>query len=187
MPMTECSKTRVRVLGVRLFFRRLVQFFVLLAFGSSGTVLCAQTVEITLVNGRNGRPMAGACVNVWVGHERKAAMAIPTDENGVARLRLTDKDGEIDIHDRWKDCGDFGMINPVVKYNESLRINAGYVSCQSRTPDHSWLAVTDLSTKEVLQHGFATANTCGKATASPRPGEVILFVRSLSWWEKLKQ
>lgn len=187
MPMTERSKTRVRISAVRLFFRSVVQLLVLLAFGSSGTVLCAQTVEIKLVNGRNGRPMAGTCVNVWVGTERKAAMAIPTDENGVARLPLTDKDGEIDINNRWKGCGDFGVINPVVKYNDSLRINAGYVLCQSRTPDHSWLAVTDLSTKEVLQHGIATTNTCGKATASPKPGEVILFVRSLSWWEKLKQ
>jgi hypothetical protein len=47
--------------------------------------------------------------------------------------------------------------------------------------------MTNFSTEEILQHGVATANTCGKATASPKPGEVILFVRPLTWWEKLKQ
>jgi hypothetical protein len=114
-------------------------------------------------------------------------MAIPTDNNGVARLRLTDRDGEIDIHNRWKGCGEFGVINPVVKYDDSFRINAGYVLCQPRTPDYSWLAMTDLSTKQVVQQGRVTTNTCGKATASPKPGELILFVRPLSWWEELKQ
>jgi len=187
MPMTERSRTRARS-AVQLFFKSVLHFLLAIALlGSLGSVLCAQTIEIRLVNGRNGDPMSDTCVNVWVGTERKAAMAIPTDEKGVARLRVTDKDGEIDIHNRWNGCGDFGMVNPVVKYNDSLRINAGYVSCQSRASDHSWLAITDLSTKEVLQHGVVTANTCGKATASPKPGELIIFVRPLSWWEKLKQ
>lgn len=187
MPMKEGSKTRFGVLAVSLFFRIVVGPLLLLGLGSSAGVLWAQTVDIQLLNGRNGRPMAGACVNVWVGKQRKEAMAIPTNENGVARLRLTDNDKEIDTNNHWNGCGDFGVISPVVKYNDSLRINAGYVLCQSRSPDQSWLAITDFPMKEVLQHGIATANTCGKATASPEPGEVILFVRPLSWWEKLKQ
>jgi len=157
--------------------------------GSSGSVLYAQTIEIKLVNGRNGRPIAASCVNVGVavGNEHKQTIAIPTDKDGIARLRLTNKDDEIDIHDRLKDCGLFGVINPVVKYDDVLPINVGYVLCQSRTADNSWLAITDLSTKEILQHGIVRANTCGKATASPKPGEVIIYVRPLSWWEKLKQ
>jgi hypothetical protein len=160
---------------------------VLLAFGSCRTALRGQTVEIKLVNGKTGRPIPGACVNVWVGNERKAALAVPTDEDGVAQLRLTDKDGEVDIQNRWRGCGDFGTIDPVVKYHDSLRINAGYVLCQSPAPGYSWLATMDLSMREVLGHGIATANTCGKAAAPPKPGEVIVFVRPLSWWEKLKR
>jgi hypothetical protein len=64
--------------------------------------------------------MSNSYVNVWVGTKRKEAMVIPTDKDGIARLRLTDND-------------------------------------------------------------------CGKATASPKPGELIIFVRPLTWWEKLKQ
>jgi hypothetical protein len=61
--------------------------------------LSAQTIEIKLVDGRNGRPMVGASsyVNVWVGGERKEAIAIPTDEKGVARLQITLNPSEINI------------------------------------------------------------------------------------------
>jgi hypothetical protein len=154
---------------------RVLLFFVL---SLSGTLLYAQTVQIKLVNGRSGSPLPGTFVNVWVGNERKEAMAIPTDENGVARLQLTDKDSEIDNHNRW---------NPVVRYNNSLRINVGYVLCQSHTQDYSWLALTSFSTEQVIQQGIVTSNSCGLATASPKPGQVIIFVRPLNWWEKLKQ
>ena len=52
--------------------------------------------------------------------------------------------------------------------------------CQLRKPDDSWLAMTDFSTKKVLEEGIVTANTCGKATASPKPGELVIFVRPLT-------
>ena len=185
MSMTRCRK------GRRDFFMALsvLRLSAAIVFAFSATALCAQTIEIRLVNGRNGRPIAASCVNVGVrvGNERKKTIAIPTDKDGIARLRLTDKDDEIDIHDRWKDCGFFGVINPVVKYDDVLSINVSYVLCQSRKSDYSWLAIRDFSTKEVLQRGVVTANTCGKPTALPTPGEVIIFVRPLSWWEQLKQ
>jgi hypothetical protein len=174
-------------LRVRSFARGMPGLFVLFVLGSGGTALQAQTIRIKLVNGRTGRAMGGTCVNVWVGNERKSAMAIPTDKDGVASLRLTDKDAEINTQNQSKECGDFGVTNPVVKYASSIRVNAGYVSCQVRQPDHTWLAIQNFSAKEVLESGVVTANTCGKANASPTPGEIVLFVRPLSWWEKLKE
>jgi len=61
--------------------------------------LSAQTIEIKLVDGRNGHPMVGASsyVNVWVGGERKEAIAIPTNEKGAARLQLTLNPSEVNI------------------------------------------------------------------------------------------
>jgi hypothetical protein len=59
--------------------------------------------------------------------------------------------------------------------------------CEPHTPDYSWLATMRFATKKILQSGVVTANVCGKVTASPEPGEAILFVRPLSWWKKLKQ
>lgn len=53
-------------------------------------------------------------------------------------------------------------------------------------PDYSWLAITDFSMKMVVQQGIVPPNACGNATAWQEPGEVVLFVRPVSWWEKLK-
>lgn len=151
-----------------------------------GTAVQAQTVRIQLVNGRNGRPVADSCVDVWVGNTQKEAMAIPTDRHGVATLRLTENDTEISVH-RWKGCGGFDVINPVVKYSESFRVHAGYVLCQFPKPDYSWLSIQTFSTRDVLRSGVVTANVCGHAKASPEPGELVVFVRPLTFWEKFKQ
>jgi hypothetical protein len=168
MPAIECSRIGSKVFRVHsLIIRCALRFLAFLVLSASGTLLYAQTIEIKLVNGRNGRPLPRTCVNVWVGSERKDAMGIPTDENGVAKLRLTDKDSEVDVRRDWKVCGNFGVIDPVVKYNDSIRINVSYVLCQPHTPDYSWLS-------------------CGKATASPKSGELVIFARPLSFWEKMR-
>jgi hypothetical protein len=173
---------RTKVWPVPIMLRLLL----LLTFSSAFT-LSAQTIEIKLIDGRNGHPIANSCVNVWVGNEQKDALAIPTDNDGVARLRLTDSDAEINTQNRWKQCGAFGVINPVVRFESSVTINAGYVLCQPQGTDYSWLALKNFPTKEILTEGVVTPNACGKHTAQREPGGVIVFVRPLSFWEKLKQ
>lgn len=150
--------------------------------------LSAQTIEIKLVHGRTGHPMVGASsyVNVWVGGERKEAIAIPTDEKGVARLQLTMNPSEVNIPNS-KNNGSIVVDHPVMKYDESFRINAPSVLCGPEGGRYSWLALKKFSTKQVLDHGYVSANSCGKAAASPQPGQVILFVRPLTFWEKMKQ
>lgn len=181
MQMAIFRKEPLRCLGR-------VKFLVLLFLVSPGASLLAQTIEIKLVDGRNGRPMVGASsyVNVWVGIERKEAIAIPTDGKGVARLRLTLNSNEVNIPNS-KNSGSIVLERPIVMYDESFRINAPYVSCASKGSSYSWLRSEDFSTKEILSHGYVSPNTCGKSTDSPHPGQVILFVRPLTWREKLKQ
>jgi hypothetical protein len=84
-----------------------------------GALLSAQMLEIRLVNGRNGRPMAGAAshVNVWVGTERKAAIVIPTDVNGVARLQLTLDFSKVNIPNPSNDSGDIVVDNPILLWS----------------------------------------------------------------------
>lgn len=167
----------------------IVKFIMSLFLFLYGASLSAQTLEIKLVDGRNGRAMVGASsyVNVWVGTEREEAIAIPTDGNGVARLQLTLNTSEINIPNSSKDRGSIVVEHPVVKYNESFRINAPYALCGSGGSNYSWLRLEQFSTKEILQHGYVSPNTCGKGTFPRQPGQVILFVRPLTWWEKLKQ
>jgi hypothetical protein len=118
--------------------------------------LCAETVTIKVVNGRNGRPMSKASVNVWTDNESKDATAIQTDENGTVQVHPVD--AQVD-----------------------LRIQVGYVLCQTPKADYSWLSIMTFPTHRVLEQGIVTANYCGKATAAPQRGEVTIFVRPLTW------
>jgi hypothetical protein len=183
MPIIELRKPRLAYSSLITA----MHVMVLLMLASCSITLHAQVVKVKLVDGRSGHPIANSCVNVWVGNQHKAAMAIPTDGNGIASLRLTDRGEEVDIHNHWKGCGDFGVIDPVVLYADSIRVNAGYVLCQTHPPAESWLAMTDFSTKQLIRDGIVTSSVCSKITASPQPGEVAIFVRPLSFWEKLKQ
>lgn len=103
------------------------------------------------------------------------------------RLRLTDKENDVDIDRRWSGCGLFGVMDPVVKYHDAIKVNVGYVLCQALKSDHSWLSISKFATERVLQDGIVTPNSCGSATPLPKPGEVVIFVRPLKWWEKLRQ
>ena len=151
----------------------------------------AQTIEIRIVNGRNGQPVADRCMDVWVGDRSKPTAGplfeTQTDQNGVISLHLSREIANTNKDGQRLACGLTGSINPTVKYGDTISIRTGYLLCQPRAPSYSWLAKADFSTEEVLQQGIATANTCGKVTASPKPGQVVLFVRPLTWWEKLKQ
>ncbi len=166
----------------------LLKLFVLLFLTLPGVSLFAQTLEIKLVDGRNGRPMVSASsyVNAWVGTQRKEAIAVPTDGKGVARIQLTLNPGEVNIPNS-KNSGSIVVERPIVMYDESFRINAPYALCASEGSNYSWLRSEEFSTKEVLRRGYVSPNICGQSTDSPRPGQVILFVRPLTWWEKLKQ
>jgi len=93
----------------------------------------------------------------------------------------------MDTQNHWKACGEFGVINPVVKYGDFVEVNVGYVVCEPHGTDFSWLELRKLPTKQLMQRGLVSANTCGKATVSPRPGELIIFVRPLNLWERLRQ
>jgi hypothetical protein len=165
----------------------LLAMCLVLVVSSRGLTLNAQTVRIRLLDGKNGHPFAGKCVNVWVGSGRKEAMALPTNQDAIASLNLTQNSAQVDTYLVWKACGLLGVINPIVKYSDQIEINTSYVSCEPHTPDFSWLAMKAFPTKEIVQSGIVTANTCGKAKASPEPGEIILFVRPLSFWEKMKE
>jgi hypothetical protein len=181
-PMAACPNQLSFCFGIS---KTVVPLFLIL----HGVPLCAQTLEIRLADGRNGHPMAGAAshVNVWVGAERKEAIVIPTGGNGVAWLQLTLNAAEVNIPNPSNDHGADVVANPVVKYDESFRINVPYVLCGSGGSNYSWLMSEDFSTKQILQRGYISPNKCGKATASLKPGQVILFVRPLTWWEKLKE
>jgi hypothetical protein len=150
---------------------------VVAAVGATGN---AQTLRVRLLDGRSGIPIAKGYVNVWVGDHRKAAVPIPGDQNGVARLSLTNDAEQVDIRGGPSDL-------PSFPYASEIRIQVGLVLCQAAQKKFSWLQITPYSTEGWTRTGIVTPNTCGKAVAKPEPGELTIFVRPLSFWERMSE
>jgi len=171
--------------GGRCLFARPLVFLALVIAGSFGTALRAQDIRIKVLDGRNGRPIADECVNVWVGKGDVSSLLIATNKDGVALLHLTDRENEISSRNDRSACGGRGVIDPVVKYADVIGITSEhYMPCQAHPPDSPALS---FSVKKVLQSGDFSANACGKIEATPKPGELVFFVRPLHWWERMKR
>ena len=100
--------------------------------------------------------------------------------NGDATLRLTnDETGRSDK------ASPFGPT--LFPRASEIRIQVGFVLCQSSEQKDSWLKITPYATEDWTRTGIATANTCVKTVAKPQPGELTIFVRPLTFWEKLSQ
>ena len=96
MSMTTGNKNDRRFFAMRLAAKVLLA---LLFITSYATSLRAQTIQFKVVNGITGRPVASVCVSavdVWWKNIREPVF-IRTDKKGVAQLRLTHKDDEVDI------------------------------------------------------------------------------------------
>jgi hypothetical protein len=155
-------------------------------------------------------------LHVDLGRESDLSLVLTADKQGVVSLRFSRDDSEINVpectgeHAAWdrlvrndltghrnKDderefnkkywnCMNFRVKDPVVRFADSISIgpisgsNFEYVQCWAGFP-------TSFSTEELLQHGVVTANDCGKATVSPQPGQLILFVRPPTQIEAARQ
>ena len=188
--LANCGQTQMATyrnpMALCIGIAKILVSLLLILHGAPGF---GQAIEIRLVDGRNGRSMVGAAsyVNLWIGTERKEAIAVPTDGNGVARLQLTHDTVAVNIAEPSKERGSIVVGSPILRYDDSFRINVPYALCVSEGSNYSWLMSEHFSTPQIVQNGYVSPNTCGKATASPKPGQVILFVRPLTWREKLKQ
>jgi hypothetical protein len=149
--------------------------------------LHAQEIKLRLLDGRTGKPIEHSCINVWVGDQQKSALALPTDEKGIARFHLTSDATAVNVTNYWAACGMFGVSDPTVMYADTIQVNAGYVWCNPNTQERSWLAISKFPTRHLTDDGEVTANACGKVSAKPTPGELTIYVRPLTFWEKLKQ
>jgi hypothetical protein len=149
-------------------------------FASVGASGNAQTLHVRLLDGRSGKPIPKGGVNVWVGDHRKAAVPIPGDRNGIAKLSLTNNAGQVNVETGLSD-------QPTFFFAPEIRIQVGFVLCQAVQKKFSWLQITPYSTEDWTRTGIVTANTCGKAAAIPEPGELTIFVRPLNLWERMSE
>lgn len=181
MPMRLRERKRRRI-GSSLLIGA---FFWIIVNAYSAPYISAQGIHIKVLDGRNGKPVSGECVNVWIGQDAASSLLVPTDKSGVALVHLTTKSTELNAHQSGKACGGWGVIEPTLMYADTIGITSGsYMPCEPHPANSPRLS---FSVQEVLRSGATTTNTCGKIEGHPQPGELIFFVRPLRWWEKLKR
>ena len=180
---------------------------VLFLFVTCTAALSAQTFQIVLINGKTGKPIKDRYsdpIGLKIGDARAYPFYFPTDKNGIVTVRLTDNESEVNVPEcrgmkadeeklmaHWNKADDKAFRkkypyvpcevvyakDPVVLYGDSIQVSTQteYVPCWPSA--FLFGSVTNFSTKDVLEHGVTTTNTCSSATLSANPGQLILFVR----------
>jgi hypothetical protein len=167
------------------FWHRIRQaLLVSIAAGSLAPNVRAEDIRIKVLNGRNGHQVIDDCISVWVGSSPDNGIGAPTQKDGAVIVQLARDRPTISRPTRGV-CNGLGAVNPVLQYGDTIRITSNYyMPCQPHPPNSPWLS---FSTEKVLQSGEVSANYCGKIEASPKPGELIFFVRPLHWWEAFRR
>ncbi len=159
---------------MRLFRPAMMALFML-----TGAASNCQTLRIKVVNGKSGTTIGNTYVNAWVGNRRKNAVPVPIDGSGNGSLFLTNLEEDVRVQ--------AGSVHPTFLFAPQIRLQVGFVLCQTAQQKYSWLQITPYSTDEWVRTGIVTANTCGKPTAKPEPGTLTIFVRPLTLREKLSK
>jgi hypothetical protein len=150
----------------------------------------AQDIRIKVLDGRNGKPASQECLNISIGTWHGADLVVETDKDGIALLQL----GNDELVPQTA-CQGWPLRASAKGIQSIVVVSGSSVTCQeygkvahgeSVTLDVQKRIIPSYSIKEIMQSGVAAANTCGKTRAQPQPGELILFVRPFTLWEKLK-
>jgi hypothetical protein len=158
----------------------------------------AQDIDVKVLNARNGKPITNECLNVWIGPLHGVALYAPTNNEGVAVLHIRNNEATAkDVSP--STCNARAALGPrsIPKGADTIAIAGGnYVACQEYgkpgsgeppTPDLVGQLMPSYSIKKILESGVSAANTCGKFRAKARPGELIFYVRPLSFLERMRQ
>lgn len=157
--------------------------------------LFSKRIRIRVLDGRNGKPIANDCVNVFVPGIIRA-LVIPTDRMGLAVLSVTGEHTTISSPAAGKACGGLASSDPTVGFDDVIQISSDrYIACQEYgkvVPGDPTTSIPEnraptYSVKRILESGMAASNTCGKLRMMPKPGELILFVKPVHWWDGLRR
>lgn len=170
--------------------------FVAAIAGSLVPALNAQEIRIKVVNGRNGKPITNECLNVWIGAMLGQGLLAPTNNEGVIMLYLENGEVTADAASV-RACNGNAFVgpNPVPKGADSIFVTGGnYVDCQE------WAKVVpggplkdalnrapSYPIKKILKSGVSASNKCGKVRKEAKPGELIIFERPTTFWERLHE
>ena len=161
-----------------------------------GPALGAQDIRILVLNANNGKPVTDECVNVSLGTWHGGDLIAPTNKEGFVVLHL--ENGQLTAAATTpRACNGMEVLGPkrVPTNASTIAITSDeYVDCQE------WAKVVPGETlkdvlnrapsypiRKILESGMTASNRCGKYRTKAKPGELVLFVKPRSVWERLRE
>lgn len=125
------------------------------------------TIRIREVDGRSGRPIRRDTVGVYINH------------------------GKYPILGKLGEGGEATVVFRTVGKGSVISVSPGdYYDCRPTRYKPFGVAYAlgiSYSLRIVIQRGIVAENTCGSAEARAVPGTIVIFVKPLSLWQRLRQ
>jgi hypothetical protein len=143
-----------------------------------------QEVRVKFLDARTGRPVTYEAAQIWVGTSTRQLTAPANNKKGTAAFLYT---GET-IRAIWPHKTKESRYYPTeltippgpIKIAAAPIVAAGICWDLGPLRQGPWYPIS-----EILQHGAVSDNNCGKATATPKPGELILFIKPIPAWKRI--
>jgi hypothetical protein len=180
--------TKVATTSLSYPFCRLLLVAVLV--GLFVPTLYAQQIRIKVLNGRNGKSITKECLNIWVGTIDGPHLVAATNRDGVVVLEISD-----DELMEGTGCEGWPVRTTWPTGSEGILARGDYyIACQEYAkvvpnpaePKFVSEILPLYPIKNILESGASSTNTCGKFRAKPKPGELIFFMRPMTFWEKMR-
>lgn len=196
MLMIIPMKKKIRAISLMQEFRHVLLLCMAAVF--FGTPFQGQEIHIRVLNARKGKPITNECLNVWVGPLHGAGLFAPTNHDGVVVLHLGNDQVTADAVSPAA-CNGRAVVGPklILKDADAITITGGnYVDCQeygkivpgdAANPNLVRQLWPLYSIKKILESGISAPNMCGKFRAEAKPGELVIFERPATLWERLRQ
>jgi len=155
----------------------------LIFLGVSGAVR-GQEIRVKFLDARNGRPVTYEAAQTWVETLSWPSCWHQLTTKGNSHLRLYRPQHQGNLAHQGKEISllsEGATIPPgPVRIAAAPTVAAGICWDLGPLREGPWYPIS-----EILQHGAVSENRCGKATAKPKPGELILFIKPIPAWKRI--
>jgi hypothetical protein len=120
-----------------------------------------KTITIRLLDGRNGKPIRTDEVQIWIDQDQRHVLTVHAAPNGVATVEIPTGVSAVYV---------------------TARRDGWYMyRCDADESNHS-----AYSLEEIMKSGTVAANRCSHKTVAAESGRLTVFLRPLTFWDKMK-
>ena len=122
----------------------------------------ARTITIRLLDSRSGKPLVSNDVEIVIERHTRHIVYAKTSADGIAIAQIPSETSELSVYAQQN----------------------GWYLYRCDFAKGKELPFYDLN--QILNHGIAANNGCSRRMAPAKPGEITLFLRTQTFWEKMR-